>query len=102
MPRKQGEPWKWSDVWDSVTNVQRTTGDTATGSVGDRGPRVPTEEERQEWIDSMPEGVRPEDVRLALHDIDARKWRQLQLGMKWMKHELRKMGLNPDEARWYL
>ena len=102
MPNQKGKPWKWSDVWASVANVERPKDGTDSPAEVNGGPRIPTEEEYRAWVDSRPVEGRPENIRMALRDRNPARWRRLQLDVKWMKNELRKMGLNPDDARWYL
>ena len=67
-----------------------------------------TEEDRLSWYDagtSRPKGPADrtiQDVRALVRNRNPVRWRQLQKNFKWVQKEMRKMGLNPEDARYLL
>ena len=88
--------WRWEDVWRSVR----------TGPLPLRredGPNLPSDEHAAAFrAKSRLAGQRPTNVRLALQEEDPKRWRRLQSDLAWVELRLGEMGLNPDDARWYL
>jgi len=39
------------------------------------------------------------DVREAIKDIDARRWRRIQRDYDWLERQMVKLNLNPEDAR---
>jgi hypothetical protein len=86
--------WTWAEVWASVQNVQK--------SPESNRPRIPTDEEYSQWVNSSPEGARPQDIRAYLQHLDSRRWKRIQKDLKWVEKQLKILGMNPEEGRWYL
>lgn len=69
----------------------------------DLPPRFPTDEEVSAWFRSAESNMRVAmTVRRELQSRNKVRWNRLQGDFAWMKKELKKMGLNPEDARWYL
>lgn len=66
-------------------------------------PRFPTEEEVKDWFRAAKARERiAMTVRQELRSRNKVRWNRLQGDFAWMQKELKKMGLNPEDARWYI
>jgi len=66
-------------------------------------PRFPTDDEVKAWLrsaDSRQHNAM--NVRKELRRRNPVRWNRMQGDFHWMQKQLKKMGLNPDDARWYL
>jgi len=66
-----------------------------------------TEEDRLGWYDAGTSRKGPadrtiQDVRALVRNRNPVRWRQLQKNFKWVQKEMRKLGLNPEDARYLL
>lgn len=96
-----GQPsWTWDDVW-KAANKKRAQADPPRprDSVG---RRMPTDEERQAWVDSMPDAHAEEDLREFFAMKYPWLWHIAQSLLRKIEHDLKKRGMNPDDARWLL
>lgn len=67
------------------------------------GPSVPSDEAAAAFHARTKRApARPANVRRALAQADPRRWERMQRDLAWMELRLGEMGLNPDDARWYL
>lgn len=66
-------------------------------------PRFPTDEEVKSWLHSA-ESRKDNalNVRKELRRRNPIRWKRMQGDLHWMQKELKKMGLDPENARWYL
>ena len=71
-------------------------------------PRDLTPEDYAEWdaaLNSRAESIHPRnlaEVRFAVKSKNPIRWMQLQRDLKWVGKELKKLGLNPEDARYIL
>jgi hypothetical protein len=70
-------------------------------------PHRLTPEEYVDWSEAANAGfhLKPqtvEDIRAALRRTNPVKWRQIQADMRWIEKHMKKMGLNPEDARYVL
>lgn len=65
-------------------------------------PRVPTDEERKQWLENGSRRPRISSVRKELRRRNPVRWRRLHSDLRWMERQLASMNLNPEDARWYL
>jgi len=72
-------------------------------------PRDLTEDDRLGWYDAGTErskkAPRPstiEDVQKLIKNRNPVRWYSLQSDFKWVQKEMRKLGLNPEDARYIL
>jgi hypothetical protein len=69
----------------------------------DLPPRIPTDDEVVGWFKSAETRMRVAmPVRAELRSRNRVRWDRMQGDFAWMQKELKKMGLNPEDARWYL
>lgn len=67
-----------------------------------------TEDDRLAWYDAGSErekAIRPQtiaDVQALVRNRNPVRWRQLQGHYKWLQKEMKRMGLNPEDARYML
>lgn len=66
-----------------------------------------TEDDLQSWQDAVtkrPTGKAKteEDVKALIRNRNPVRWWQLQRDFKWVQKEMKKMGLNPEDARFLL
>lgn len=70
-------------------------------------PHRVTDEELIGW-DAAADGRKPpkpatiEEVRAALRRINPVKWHNVQSDYRWVQKQMKKMGLNPEDARFIL
>lgn len=67
-------------------------------------PRELTDEDRAGWNDALDRraAMKPqtvESVRALIRQRNPIRWHQLQRDIKWVEKEMKKMGLNPEDAR---
>lgn len=67
-------------------------------------PRELTPEDRAGWNDALDRraSMKPqtvESVRALIRQRNPIRWRQLQNDIKWVEKEMKKLGLNPEDAR---
>jgi hypothetical protein len=43
-----------------------------------------------------------EDIARHIKSRNPIRWRRLQRDLRWVKKEMKKLGLNPEDARWLL
>lgn len=67
-----------------------------------------TEEDRTGWqeaMDSREQSIKPrtiQDVQALLRHRNPIRWNQLRRDFRWMQKEMKRMGLNPEDARYIL
>lgn len=67
-----------------------------------------TEDDRLAWYDAASErekAIRPQtiaDVQALVRNRNPIRWRQLQGHYKWLQKEMKRLGLNPEDARYML
>lgn len=92
--------WRWSDIWEAAKTGNVTAHTPRHYSAG--GARVPTDQEYEDWLNSTPENSRPSDIKEYLKSRNPYRWSRIHKDLKWLEKELSKLGMNPDDARWYL
>lgn len=71
-------------------------------------PRDLTDEDRLAWDDALDQRARktkPEtldDIRALIRHRNPIRWRNLQKDYRWVQKEMKKLGLNPEDARYIL
>lgn len=72
-------------------------------------PRDLTDEDRAGWADAqdarMSSPMRPktmEDVQRLIRNRNPIRWRQVRRDFRWVQKEMKKLGLNPEDARFIL
>lgn len=87
----------WNDLLDSLRV------DTSTP------PRQLRDADLVGWNESLSERARRqpkpetwEEVRRAIQMSNPVRWGHLQSELRWLKKKMKKMGLNPDDARYLL
>lgn len=71
-------------------------------------PRDLTEADRLGWYDAGDErekSIKPrtvQDVQSLIRNRNPVRWRQLQGHYKWLQKEMKRIGLNPEDARYIL
>lgn len=69
-------------------------------------PRNLTDKDYDAWeaaFSQRPPEVRTvEQARKAIQHMNPVKWRQLQGDYKWLQRKMKKLGLNPEDARFLL
>lgn len=70
------------------------------------GPRVPTSEELDSWFDDgkqvPPSNHTRESIRSAIKSRNPVRFNRMMRDFRWMQKQMKKMGLNPEDARWLL
>lgn len=67
-----------------------------------------TEDDRLSWYDAAGErekAIRPQtvaDVQALVRNRNPIRWYQLQSDFRWLKKQMKKLGLNPEDARYML
>lgn len=67
-----------------------------------------TEDDRLAWYDAASErekAIRPQtiaDVQALVRNRNPIRWRQLQGHYRWLQKEMKRLGLNPEDARYML
>jgi hypothetical protein len=94
----------WKNLVDEVTKA-RIAGQQPRRT---SQPRNLTEADRIGWADaqdSRESSMKPrttQDVRALVRNRNPIKWAQLQGNYRWLQKEMKKMGLNPEDARYIL
>lgn len=70
-------------------------------------PHRLTEEDHVDWSEAAQAGYHPkpqtvEQIREALRRTNPVKWRQVQADLRWVQKHMKRMGLNPEDARYVL
>ena len=69
-------------------------------------PRTLTDEDKAGWFAAAMEQPRsPRTMESLREDVRRRnpvRWRRLQRDIRWVRKEMKRLGLNPDEWRWIL
>jgi hypothetical protein len=93
----------WKNLVDEVAKAR------IAGQPRPKGqPRNLTEADRIGWADaqdSRESSMKPrtiEDVKALVRNRNPIRWRQLQGDFRWLQKEMKKMGLNPEDARYIL
>lgn len=67
-----------------------------------------TDDDRNAWADaqdSREKAIKPrtiQDVQVLIRNRNPIRWAQLQRDFRWMQKEMKRMGLNPEDARYIL
>lgn len=67
-------------------------------------PRKPTDNEMASWFTAT-ETAPPrnlEQLRYIIRQENPVRWWRLQADLKWIKRVMKKLGYNPEDARWLL
>lgn len=71
-------------------------------------PRDLTSEDRAGWANAQDARLKPpkvstvNDVRRLIRNRNPVRWHQMQRDFKWVQKEMKRIGLNPEDARFML
>lgn len=68
-----------------------------------RAPRNLNEDDVSGWMKAAEKPIGPvtqDDLRRHMRRVNFVRWRRLQKDFRWMMREMKKLGLNPEDARW--
>lgn len=89
----------WRRMWTEITQTPDQRSNLR---------RSPTEAERLGWDNALTERSKDAppktltSIRTLIKNKNPVRWWQLQRDFKWVQKEMKKMGLNPDDARYIL
>lgn len=88
----------WKDLQQAVVDAENAK---------NKKPRDLTSADLVSWDDAMMSRDRTaaktvEQVRQAIRYKNPIRWMQLQGDIRWVKREMKKMGMNPEDYRWLL
>lgn len=72
-------------------------------------PRDLTYEDRESWADAQDERMsappppkKIEDIQALIRNRNPVKWHQVRKDFRWVQKEMKRLGLNPEDARFIL
>lgn len=94
-------PSAWHDRWTRIfASAQESTQKNYVGMP----PRPATDDERLSWFNAA-RSQKPgnyDTVRKFLEAKNPYRWARIQSDQHWMEKQLTKLGLDPEDARFYL
>jgi len=68
-------------------------------------PRVPTQKDLEQWLAAAAQQSKEPNVRhvqFLIQSAYPERWKRLQDDYRWLQDQLQGMGIDVEEARWYL
>lgn len=92
-----------SNFFSAVNKFERAYNEARFG----KGPRDLTDADYDAWSAAADEGFKPtirtiQQAQTALRRINPVRWRQVQSDYKWVQKQMKRLGLNPEDARYIL